>query len=50
MRDYAVLCRIKFALGDHRLQTETEACMSGDAEPKMSGKDWEQTFPPLLVA
>ena len=26
---------------------ETTACMS---EPKMSKKDWEQMFPPLLVA
>jgi ssDNA-binding Zn-finger/Zn-ribbon topoisomerase 1 len=26
------------------------AYMSADAEPKMSEKDWEQMFPPLLVA
>jgi len=29
---------------------ETEACVSVDAAPKMSEKDWEQMFPPLLVA
>jgi transcription elongation factor Elf1 len=29
---------------------ETEACMPADAESKMSEKDWEQMFPPLLVA
>ena len=28
---------------------ETTACMP-DGEPKMSKKDWEQMFPPLLVA
>ena len=28
---------------------ETKACMPA-AEPKMSEKDWEQMFPPLLVA
>jgi ribosomal protein L37AE/L43A len=28
---------------------ETTACMP-DGEPKMSEKDWEQMFPPLLVA
>jgi transcription elongation factor Elf1 len=29
---------------------ETEACMPADAESKISEKDWEQMFPPLLVA
>jgi ribosomal protein L37AE/L43A len=29
---------------------ETEACAPVDAEPKMNEKDWEQMFPPLLVA
>ena len=29
---------------------ETLACMSEDAELSMSEKDWERTFPPLLVA
>ena len=29
---------------------ETSACMSEDDESKMSEKDWEQMFPPLLVA
>jgi ribosomal protein L37AE/L43A len=29
---------------------ETSACMSEDAEFKMSEKDWEQMFPALLVA
>ena len=29
---------------------ETEACTAVDAAPKMSEKDWEQMFPPLLVA
>jgi hypothetical protein len=29
---------------------ETSACMSEDAEFKMIEKDWEQMFPPLLVA
>ena len=29
---------------------ETSACMSEDDEFKMSEKDWEQMFPPLLVA
>jgi len=29
---------------------ETEAGMPADAAPKMSEKDWEQMFPPLLVA
>jgi ribosomal protein L37AE/L43A len=28
---------------------ETQACMPADA-PKMSEKDWERMFPPLLVA
>ena len=28
---------------------ETKACMPA-AEPKMSQKDWEKMFPPLLVA
>jgi ribosomal protein L37AE/L43A len=29
---------------------ETSACMSEDAEFKMSEKDWEQMFPALLAA
>ena len=29
---------------------ETEAFTPAGAEPKMSEKDWEQMFPPLLVA
>jgi hypothetical protein len=29
---------------------ETEAHVPAGNEPKMSGKDWEQMFPPLLVA
>ena len=29
---------------------ETVACMHADAEPRMSEKDWEQMFLPLLVA
>jgi hypothetical protein len=29
---------------------QTKACVPADAEPKMSDKDWEQMFPPLLVA
>ena len=29
---------------------DTYACMSEDAEFKMSEKDWEQMFPALLVA
>jgi ribosomal protein L37AE/L43A len=29
---------------------ETKAWMPADAAPKMSDKDWEQMFPPLLVA
>jgi transcription elongation factor Elf1 len=29
---------------------QTEACMSADAEAKMGEIDWEQMFPPLLVA
>jgi len=29
---------------------ETKACMPADAEHQMSDKDWEQMFPPLLVA
>lgn len=29
---------------------ETKAYMPADAEPKMSQKDWEDMFPPLLVA
>jgi ribosomal protein L37AE/L43A len=30
---------------------QTEAYMlPADAEPKMTDKDWEQMFPPLLVA
>jgi ribosomal protein L37AE/L43A len=29
---------------------ETEACTPAGAAPKMSKMDWEQMFPPLLVA
>ena len=29
---------------------KTSACMSEDAEFKMTEKDWERMFPPLLVA
>lgn len=29
---------------------ETRAFMPADGEPKMTEKDWEQMFPPLLVA
>src|SRR5512141_2834966 len=29
---------------------ETKAYVPADAEPKMSQKDWEEMFPPLLVA
>ena len=29
---------------------KTEAVMPADAAPKMSETDWEQMFPPLLVA
>jgi ribosomal protein L37AE/L43A len=29
---------------------ETSAGMTDDAESKMSEKDWERMFPPLLVA
>jgi ribosomal protein L37AE/L43A len=29
---------------------ETRAFMPADAAPKMSEKDWEEMFPPLLVA
>ena len=29
---------------------QTEAYMPADAEPKMTDKDWERMFPPLLVA
>ena len=29
---------------------ETSACLSEDAEVKISENDWEQMFPPLLVA
>jgi len=29
---------------------ETKAYMPADAEPKMSQKNWEEMFPPLLVA
>jgi ribosomal protein L37AE/L43A len=29
---------------------ETSACLSEDAEFKISENDWEQMFPPLLVA
>jgi ribosomal protein L37AE/L43A len=29
---------------------ETKAHMPADGEPKMSQKDWEEMFPPLLVA
>ena len=29
---------------------ETKACMPADAAPKMREKDWEEVFPPLLVA
>jgi ribosomal protein L37AE/L43A len=29
---------------------ETKAYMPADAEPKMSEEDWEEMFPPLLVA
>jgi hypothetical protein len=29
---------------------ETSACLSEDAEFKISENDWEQIFPPLLVA
>ena len=29
---------------------ETRACMPADAAPTISQKDWEEMFPPLLVA
>jgi ribosomal protein L37E len=34
----------------NRFETSACMCMSEDAEPKMTDKDWEQMFPPLLVA